>query len=52
VAQYGRMATSSRFKFTATILVSLLGFVLTLIAPDEADVGQTSTAVTRVPAKH
>lgn len=52
MAQYGRMATSSRFKFTATILVSLVGFVLTLIAPDEADVGRASTGAVRVPAKH
>ena len=48
MAQYGRMATSSRFKFTTTIVVALLGFVLTLIAPEEADVGQAPAASSRV----
>ena len=33
------MATSSRFKFTAPLVAALLGFVLTLIAPHEADIG-------------
>ena len=38
------MATSSRFKFTVTLVVSLLGAVLTLIAPYEADIGEQPRA--------
>lgn len=30
----GAMCLSARFKFTATLVVSVLGFVLTLAAPE------------------
>jgi len=33
VAHYLAMVTSARFKFTATLLVSVLGFVVTLVEP-------------------
>jgi hypothetical protein len=31
------MATSARFKFTATLLVSVLGFVVTLAEPRSSE---------------
>ena len=45
------MATSSRFKFTAPLVASLLGFVLTLIAPYEADIGEATVARSSKAAK-
>lgn len=37
MAHYSAMATSARFKFTATLLVSVLAVVLTLFVPSEND---------------
>lgn len=37
MAHYQAMATSARFKFTATLLVSLLGFALTLVVLPASD---------------
>lgn len=36
VAHYLLMCLSARFKFTATLIVSVLGFVMTLDAPDRS----------------
>lgn len=33
MAHYLAMATSARFKFTATLLVSVLGFAMILVEP-------------------
>lgn len=38
------MAPSPRFKFAATLIVSVLGFVLALMAPWEADLGDATAA--------
>lgn len=37
MAHYRVMATSARFKFTATLVVSVLACVLTLFVPGEDD---------------
>lgn len=37
MAHHLGMVTSPRFKFTATLLVSVLAVVLTLLMPDESD---------------
>lgn len=37
MAHHRRMATSARFKFTATLLVSVLGFVLALVVLPASD---------------
>ncbi len=37
MAHHHGMATSARFKFTATLLVSVLAVVLTLFVPGEND---------------
>jgi hypothetical protein len=39
------MPRSSRFKFTVPLVAALLGFLLTLIAPEEADVGHAPAQV-------
>ncbi|HEV6967259.1 MULTISPECIES: hypothetical protein [Roseateles] len=39
------MPRSSRFKFTVPVIAALLGFVLTLIAPEEADIGRAPAQV-------
>jgi hypothetical protein len=44
MAQYLAMVTSPRFKFTATLVVSVLGFVLALVAPYDADPGGATVA--------
>ncbi len=43
MAHHGGMFKSAPARFTATLLVSVLGFVLTLINPYEADIGSTPT---------
>jgi hypothetical protein len=37
MAHHGGMVTSARFKFTATLLLSVLAVVLTLCVPGEND---------------
>lgn len=37
MAHHRGMATSARFKFTATLLVSVLAVALTLLGPGEDD---------------
>lgn len=39
------MVTPPSFKFTATLLVSLLAFALVLVLPEELDSGVTSATV-------
>lgn len=45
MAQHAAMATSARFKFTVTLVVSVLACVLTLFVPGE-DEGADSVART------
>lgn len=46
MAHHRGMATSARFKFTVTLLVSVLAVVMTLFVPseDEAGDGAVNTA--------
>lgn len=43
------MATSARFKFTATLLVSVLGFVMTLIVLPASDLLDDPLAIMAPP---
>ncbi len=44
MVQHGRMPSSPRFKFTAAIVAAVLGFVVTLMAPESADIAPTGAS--------
>lgn len=44
MAQYAFMFTTARLRFAGTLLVSVLAFALTLVAPAEVDLGEITVA--------